>query len=76
MSTYGRQTDAVSDVVSTLMPDESGEDRAEVFSRLMEDRALYLIVAALLERGNKEDSQDGDCECFARPCEHHPESII
>jgi hypothetical protein len=31
------------------------EDRAEVFSRLMEDHALYLIVAALLERSERQE---------------------
>jgi hypothetical protein len=55
VNAYGRQMDAVSDAVSTLMPDEAVEDRADVFARLMEDHALYLIVAALLERGERQD---------------------
>jgi hypothetical protein len=55
MSEYGRMSDTVSGVVGALLEEVDEDDRTLVFERLMQDRALFIIVQALLERGSDDE---------------------
>jgi hypothetical protein len=57
MSQFGRTADTVSAVVGTLLTEADEDDRTLVFERLMQDRALFIIVQALMEWALDDDDE-------------------